>query len=164
MNFHLRIKMSTFARLITYFDNFVYGFLSLWLRDFLYDVFRLQGKMGKTKWKINKLLRNILVTSLPKTTKNEVTKMGWNAHSNENYFYFLVTIITKKDGLDRKINDINHRVKRQFTNFNGKKIINIRQSPNFITKQTNLPDGQKTERNLIAYSSSSLFLLDLVAM
>ena len=76
----------------------------------------------------------------------------------------MVTIITKKDGLDRKINDINHRVKRQFTNFNGKKIINIRQSPNFITKQTNLPDGQKTERNLIAYSSSSLFLSDLAAM
>ena len=28
---------------------------------------------------VNKLLRNILVTSLPKTTKNEVTKMGWEA-------------------------------------------------------------------------------------
>ena len=29
--------------------------------------------------KVNKLLRNILVTSLPKTTKNDVTKMGWEA-------------------------------------------------------------------------------------
>ena len=53
---------------------------SLYLHDFLYDVFRLQGKTGKTKWKINKLLRNIFVTSLPKTTKNQVTKMGWKQH------------------------------------------------------------------------------------
>ena len=51
-------------------------FSSLWLRDFLYDVLRLQGKSGKTKRKINKPLRNIFVTSLPKTTKNQVTKMG----------------------------------------------------------------------------------------
>ena len=34
----------TNAWLITYFDNFVFGFSSLRLRDFLYDVFRLQGK------------------------------------------------------------------------------------------------------------------------
>ena len=67
------------ARLITYFGNFVFCFLSLRLRDFPYNVFHLQGKMGKTKWKINKLLCNILVTSSPKTTKNEVTKMWWNA-------------------------------------------------------------------------------------
>ena len=39
----------TFAQLITYFGNFVFGFSSLRLGDFLYDVFRLQGKMGKTK-------------------------------------------------------------------------------------------------------------------
>ena len=70
----------TFARLITYFGNFVFGFLSHRLRDFPYDVFRLQDKTDKTKWKINKLLRNILVTSSPKTTKNEVTKMWCNAH------------------------------------------------------------------------------------
>ena len=37
------------AWLITCFGNFVYGFLSLRLRDFLYDVFLLQGKMDKTK-------------------------------------------------------------------------------------------------------------------
>ena len=36
------------------------------MRDFLYDVFHLQGKTDKTKWKINKLLRNIFVTSSPK--------------------------------------------------------------------------------------------------
>ena len=30
--------------------------------------------------KVNKLLCNILVTSSPKTTKNQVTKMGWKAH------------------------------------------------------------------------------------
>ena len=65
------------ARLITYFVNFVFGFSSPRLHDFLYDAFCLQGKMGKTKWKINKLLRNILVNSSPKTTK--VTQMGWNA-------------------------------------------------------------------------------------
>ena len=69
-----------YTRLNTYFGNFIFGFSSLSLYDFLYNVFYLQGKMGKTKWKINKLLSNILVTSLPKTTKNEVTKMGWNAH------------------------------------------------------------------------------------
>jgi hypothetical protein len=43
------ISEGAFARLITYFGNFVFGFLSLRLRDFLYDVFRLQGKMGETK-------------------------------------------------------------------------------------------------------------------
>ena len=39
------------AQLITYFGKFVSGFLSLRLRDFLYYVFRLQGKTGKTKIK-----------------------------------------------------------------------------------------------------------------
>jgi hypothetical protein len=63
------------AGLITYFGNFVFGFSSLRLSDFLYNIFYLQGKMDKTKWKINKLLRNILVLLLPNTTKNEVTKM-----------------------------------------------------------------------------------------
>ena len=37
------------ARLITYSGNLVFGFLSLRLLNFLYDVFCLQGKMGKTK-------------------------------------------------------------------------------------------------------------------
>ena len=37
------------ARLITYFHNFDFSFSSLRLRDFLYNVFHLQGKMGKTK-------------------------------------------------------------------------------------------------------------------
>ena len=72
-------RLVTNARLITYFGNFIFVFLSIRLCDFLYNVFRLQGRMGKTKWKIDKLLRNILVTSSPKTTKNEVTKVGWNA-------------------------------------------------------------------------------------
>ena len=83
--FYLKVAIifscvETFAWLITYFGNFIFGFLSLRLHDYLYDVFRLQGKMGKTKRKINKLLHNILVTLTPKTIKNEVTKMGWNAH------------------------------------------------------------------------------------
>ena len=65
----------TCAQLITYFGNCVFGFSLLRLRDFLYDVFHLQGKKAKTKWKINKLLRNTLViSSSPKTTKNEVTR------------------------------------------------------------------------------------------
>ena len=66
--------------IFTNFGNFIYGFSSLRLWNFLNNVFRLQGETGKTKWKINKLLRNILVISSPKTTKNEVTKMGYNAH------------------------------------------------------------------------------------
>ena len=68
------------AWLITYFGNFVFGFSSLGLCDFLYDVFRLKGKKDKTKWKISKPLHNILVTALLKTTRNEVTKIGWNPH------------------------------------------------------------------------------------
>ena len=39
---HLTVGLHAFARLITYFGNFVFGFLSLWLWDFLYDVFPLQ--------------------------------------------------------------------------------------------------------------------------
>ena len=31
------------------FSPFGFCFLSLWLRDFLYDGFHLQGKMGKTE-------------------------------------------------------------------------------------------------------------------
>ena len=57
-----------------------FWFLSLRLCDFLFNVFRFQGKMGKTKWKINNLLHDILVSSWLKPTKNEVTKMEWNAH------------------------------------------------------------------------------------
>ena len=53
---------------------------SLYLHDFLYDVFCLQGKTDKTKWKINKLLRNIFITSSIKTTKTQVTKMEWKQH------------------------------------------------------------------------------------
>ena len=41
----------TYALLITYFGNFIFGFSSLRLRDILYSVFHLQGKMGKTIWK-----------------------------------------------------------------------------------------------------------------
>ena len=66
-------KCTTNVRPITYFGNFVFDFL---LRDFLYNVFRLQGKMGKMTCKINKVLHTILGTLSPKTTKNEVTIMG----------------------------------------------------------------------------------------
>ena len=34
----------------------------------------------RQKWKINNTLHNIFLTSPPKTTKNEVTEMGWKAH------------------------------------------------------------------------------------
>ena len=64
----------------TYFGNFVFGFSSLRMRDFLYNVFHCQGKM---KWKRNKLSCNILVTSSPKAARNKVTKMGWNAHKSK---------------------------------------------------------------------------------
>ena len=37
------------ARLITYFGDFVFGFSSLRLHDFLYNVFCLQGKIVKMK-------------------------------------------------------------------------------------------------------------------
>ena len=52
------------------------------------------GKMGTTgntvkmKEKINKLLRNIFVTLLPKTNKNQVTKMGWKQHRIGNHDLF----------------------------------------------------------------------------
>ena len=62
----------------SHIGNFFFGFSILRLHDFLYDVFHLQGKMAKMKWKIYKLLHNILVTSSPKTTKIEVTKMDAN--------------------------------------------------------------------------------------
>ena len=78
----------------------VLGFLSLWIRDLLYDVFCLQGKTGKTKWKINKLLRNIFVTLSPKTTKNEVTKMGWNAHRIL-YFWYNFFIFFKLENVEK---------------------------------------------------------------
>ena len=80
----LFLKPVSYARLITYFGNFIFGFSSLRLRDFLYDVFCLQGKMGKTKWKISKLLRNILVTLSPKTKlpKGDETLIRSKVHKN----------------------------------------------------------------------------------
>ena len=86
VRYHSGLEWFLFLRLITYFGNFVFGFLSLRLCDFLYNVFHLQGKMGKTKWNINKLLHNILVTSSPKTTKNKVTNMGWKAQICYEFF------------------------------------------------------------------------------
>ena len=92
ININYRIN----ARLITNFGNFVFVF------------FPLQGKMGKTKWKINKLLCNILATSSTKTTKYEVTKMGWNAHMSSIFVCpnnlvlqacFSVKIALKKSGM-----------------------------------------------------------------
>ena len=74
-------------------------FSSLRLCDFLYNVFRLQGKMGKTKWKRNILLRNALVTLSPKTTKNEVTKMGWNPHSKLYILVWDVDLCRKEFGI-----------------------------------------------------------------
>ena len=75
-------------------------FLSLRLRDFLYDVFRLQGKMGKTKWKINKLLCNIFVTLFPKATKNQDTKIRWKGHWMFLSKYLLMWKFEKRPLLD----------------------------------------------------------------
>ena len=69
-----------------------------WVTSFL--VFRHLGcvffctmfSVFKAKWarqnkKINKLLRNIFVTSPQKTTKNQVTKMGQKQHlTGQKYF------------------------------------------------------------------------------
>ena len=70
--------------------------------DFLYDVFRLQGKTGKMIWKINKLLHNIFVTSSLKTTKNQVTKMGWKQHIYPLHFIKDDNQITKWPILSKK--------------------------------------------------------------
>ena len=68
-------EKATFARLITYFGNFGLGnlvTLVVWISVQCFP-------FARQKWKINILLSNIFVTSLPKTTQNEVTKMGWKA-------------------------------------------------------------------------------------
>lgn len=95
-----------FEPFIPYFGNFVFGFSSLRLRDFLYYVFHLQGKMVETKWRINKLSHNIMVTLSTKATKNEVTRMGWNAQFFVCLFvclYVCLNCIVDKGG--RKIRD-----------------------------------------------------------
>ena len=66
----------TYAWLITYFGNLIFGFSSLRLLDFLQGVFHLQGKMGKMKWKINKLLCNVLVTLSPKNNPKQSYQNG----------------------------------------------------------------------------------------
>ena len=48
---YLKAVFATNAQLITYFGNFVFGFSSLRLRDFLYDFFRLQGKTVQDEMK-----------------------------------------------------------------------------------------------------------------
>ena len=51
------------------------------LRDFLYDVFRLQGKTGKTKMKNNKKTNYYVIFLFFVTfvNQNEKRKMGWKA-------------------------------------------------------------------------------------
>ena len=68
-------NLANYARLILVTSVLV--FLHLGCVIYI-PVYRLEGKMGKTKWKTNKTLRDILLTSSPKTTKNEVIKLGWN--------------------------------------------------------------------------------------
>ena len=64
-----------YAQLITYFGNFVFGFfVTCVIFCTMYNIIRLQGKTSKTKSKINKLLLNIFVNSLPKTTKKKLPK------------------------------------------------------------------------------------------
>ena len=96
-----------YTRLNTYFGNFIFGFSSLRLRDFLYYVFRLQGKMGKTKRKINKLLCNILVTSSPKTTKNELPK--WDETLKSLLFPLKITCTGTGDSLAALLALTTHR-------------------------------------------------------
>ena len=69
----------TSSYVVRYFGNFIFGFPSLRLRDFLYDVFPLQGKMGKTKWKISNstntdLIRQAKIQSYP-WNKRKINKL-----------------------------------------------------------------------------------------
>ena len=63
------------ARLITNFGNFCFGFFVILVAYFFTLNFRFACLALLSK-EVNKLLHNILVTSLPKTAKNQVTKMG----------------------------------------------------------------------------------------
>ena len=63
--------LCTFVRLITYFGNFVFGFLSLRLRNFFVGCFPFARQDGQDEIK-NKQT----ITLSPKTTKNDVAKMG----------------------------------------------------------------------------------------
>ena len=57
-------------------------FFVIFLHDFLYFKFLFCLSCLASVKKVNKLLHNILATSLPKTSKNHVTKMRWKAHMN----------------------------------------------------------------------------------
>ena len=72
--FNLHSHTVTNAWLITNFGNFVFGcfiILVAWFSLLWISVFPVLPCSVK---KVNKLLCNIFVTSLPKTTKNQVTK------------------------------------------------------------------------------------------
>jgi hypothetical protein len=60
---------------------FIYNFCQTYLPKIGCEIFiSMCSVLPCSVKKVNKLLCNILVTSLPKTTKSQVTKMGWNAH------------------------------------------------------------------------------------
>ena len=70
---------------ITYFGNFIFGKFIFGFFHFSCVIFCTmfsvcKASRARQKWKMNKLLRNIFVTLSPKTTKNQVTKMGWKQH------------------------------------------------------------------------------------
>ena len=70
-------RLKKFARLITYFRNFVFrqSYQNKVAR-FLFPCVSLLPVLRCSVRKLNKLLHNILVTLLPKTTETEVSKMG----------------------------------------------------------------------------------------
>ena len=68
------------------------------LCDFLYNIFRLQDKTGRKKWKIikqtNKLLRNIFGFFGTFVNQKEKEKMGWKAQKSPFNSYNLCNFTT----------------------------------------------------------------------
>ena len=81
---------------ITYFCNFIfrqsYRYIKNRLRDFHFHVFHIFPVLPCSVKIVNKLLCNIMVTSLPKTTKNQVTKIEWKAYSVEITLFGLISV------------------------------------------------------------------------
>ena len=74
--YSMTVSSEIYAKFITNFGNFVFGFFSpFWLHDFLYFEIRFCTVLRCSVKKVNKLLHNILVTSSLKTTKNQVAKL-----------------------------------------------------------------------------------------
>ena len=76
---------SSFELLNFWPAEFSQFFYCEYLGSNIYLGFACLALLGK---KVNKLLQNILVTSSPKTNKNQVTKMGWKQHLSRMHCMF----------------------------------------------------------------------------